>query len=100
MAGDFGLAFEERLGHRVAVLRGDLDSAAAHGLSDRLTASEKAALVVDLSGLTFISAAGVGELLQTKRRLELDGFPFVLLGTTRLIRRVFGILHMDARLAD
>ena len=96
----FGLVFEERLGHRVAVLSGELDSAAAHGLADRLTADEDAALVVDLSALTFISAAGVGEILQAKRELELDGTPLVLLGADGMVRRVFGILQMNELLAD
>lgn len=99
-ASDFGLAFEERLGHRVAVLSGELDSAAARGLSERLTADDRAALVVDLSDLTFISAAGVGELLAAKRELELEGTPLVLLGADGMVRRVFGILHMDELLAD
>jgi anti-anti-sigma factor len=99
-ASGFGLAFEQRLGHRVAVLRGELDSAAARGLADRLTAMDKAALVVDLSDLTFISAAGVGELLQAKRQLEFDGTPLVLLGADGMVRRVFGILQMDELLAD
>lgn len=99
-AGDFGLALEERLGHRVAVLRGELDSAAAQGLADELAGIECSALVVDLSGLTFISAAGVGELLQLKRVLEFDGTPLVLLGATGMVRRVFGILRMEDMLAD
>lgn len=101
MAGpDFSFAVEERLGHRVAVLCGELDSAAAAGLAGRLTRLDSTALVVDLSGLTFISAAGVGELLQAKRELELDGHPLVLLGATGIVRRVFSILQMQTLLAD
>jgi anti-anti-sigma regulatory factor len=97
---DVGLAVEERLGPRVAVLRAELDSGAAHGLADRRIETEPPAVAVDLSGLTFISAASVGELVQAKHRRELDDAPLVLLGAAGVVRRVFGILRMEGLLAD
>jgi len=81
-------------------MRGELDSAAAQGLADQLVGFGEAAIVIDLGDLTFISAAGIGALLQAKRHKELEGEPLVIVGARGIVRRVFGILNLEGALAD
>jgi anti-anti-sigma factor len=88
----FGFSVEERNGVRVIRLRGELDFATAYKLADGLSGFEGSAIVVDLSGLTFIDSSGISVLVREyNRRGEL-----VLTRPHRNVARVLRI----AGLAD
>jgi len=96
----FAVEITPRSGHQLVVLRGELDSQAADGLAEQLVSEATSAVVVELGELTFISAAGIGALVQAKRELELDAKPLIILGAHGIVRRVFRILNLDDLLAD
>jgi anti-sigma B factor antagonist len=82
----------------LVMLRGELDVAAAADLQARLLSVAGSTVVVDLSGLTFIDAAGVGVLVDTRAKLEGEGHRVVLRGASGLVRRVFDLLNLQALL--
>jgi anti-sigma B factor antagonist len=88
----FGFSVDERNGIRVIRLRGELDLTTAYKLADGLSGLEGSAVVVDLSGLTFIDSSGISVLVREyNRRGEL-----VLTRPQRNVARVLRI----AGLAD
>lgn len=52
-------------------------------------------LVVDLSGLTFIDAGGLGVLVHLNRQRDAVGAPLILTGCPQGIRRLFAITQLD-----
>lgn len=81
------------------VLSGELDCSSAHQLRSRIHEALVAGtttLVLDLTGVSFIDAAGLGVFVGARRRLsERDG-RLELVGTTRPVQRVLDItgLHI------
>ena len=53
-------------------------------------------LAVDMSGVTFIGAAGIGVLVAAANRARVAGGGLSLLAPSRQVRRLVGILHLDA----
>ena len=87
-------------GHRTVVLQGDLDSSTAGEFDDRVSQGCPAwkgdAVVVDLSGLEYISSAGVRSLLRLERMLGAGALH--LEGATGIVRDVLettGILQPE-----
>lgn len=87
-------------GHRTVVLQGDLDSSTAGEFDDRVSQGCPAwkgdAVVVDLSGLEYISSAGVRSLLRLERMLGAGTLH--LEGATGIVRDVLettGILQPE-----
>jgi anti-sigma B factor antagonist len=79
----------------VVDVAGEIDAATAPHLSailEQLPTSTD--LVVDLSGVDFMGAAGVTLLLRLRRRLLDDGSTLQLTGATPVIRRVIDVLHL------
>jgi anti-anti-sigma factor len=53
-------------------------------------------LAVDMSGVTFIGAAGVGVLVAAANRARQAGGGLSLLAPSRQVRRLLDVLHLDA----
>ena len=53
-------------------------------------------LAVDMSGVTFIGAAGIGVLVATANRAREAGGGLSLLAPSRQVRQLLDILHLDA----
>src|SRR5256886_17414171 len=53
-------------------------------------------LAVDMSGVTFIDAAGIGVLVAAANRARRAGGGLSLLAPSRQVRRVLDVLHLDA----
>jgi anti-sigma B factor antagonist len=64
----FGFSLEERGGARIVRLRGELDLATADKFADRLSNLEDSAIVIDLSGLSFIDSSGISVLIREHNR--------------------------------
>jgi anti-sigma B factor antagonist len=80
-------------------LRGELDLTTAPGLEqrlDRLRRDGHRQIILDLSGLEFLSAAGLTVLLRADQALRALGGRLVLTGPPRIVRRVFAITGLDA----
>jgi anti-sigma B factor antagonist len=78
----------------VLVLRGELDMAAAAELRARLDAPTVVlALVVDLTGVTFIDSAVLKELLRAREQLAGRGVRLVLAGASHPVQRLLDLTH-------
>ena len=53
-------------------------------------------LAVNISGVTFIDAAGIGVLVAAANRAREAGGSLSLLAPSRQVRRLLGVLHLDA----
>jgi anti-sigma B factor antagonist len=53
-------------------------------------------LAVDMSGVTFIGAAGIGVLVAAANRAREAGGSVSLLAPSRQVRRLLDIVHLDA----
>lgn len=83
-------------------LTGELDVATAPALRSHLDQIDEAVprVVVDLAGLTFIDAAGIGLLAATQRRLEGDGRTFLLLDAHGPVLRVLELTGLRSHPRD
>jgi anti-anti-sigma factor len=82
-------------------LRGELDLATAPDLDrllDQLRRDGHRQVTLDLSGLEFLSAAGLSVLLRADHALRAAGGQLVLTRPTRLARRVLAITGLDTTL--
>jgi anti-anti-sigma factor len=73
----------------VVALSGELDTAGADYVSEVLVEVAGSRVVADLSGLTFIDAAGIAALLSARRQISARGHELQLRGATGIVRRVF-----------
>lgn len=85
--------------HRVT-LEGELDLAVAGGLVEQIVGSTGSTVTVDLSGLTFISAAGITAILEARERILEGDHELVLSGARGMVRRVFEIVQLGWLLSD
>jgi anti-sigma B factor antagonist len=83
-----------------ALLVGELDLAAREEVVAKLSATAASKVVVDLSDLTFVDAAGVQTLLVAKRAISGRGRSVELRGAQGVVRRVFELCDLDGELAD
>jgi anti-anti-sigma factor len=84
--------------HLVA-LSGELDLAQADQLRRALVRVAGSTVIVDLGGLTFIDAAGIGALLAARAEILASGNGFELRGATQAVRRTFGLVGLEHLLA-
>jgi anti-sigma B factor antagonist len=87
-------------GYRL-VVEGELDLATAPALAEQLTAAERArpgVVTLDLSELSFISAAGMRVVLDAARRARSGGWRLVVLNPQPLIRRLLALSAVDRSL--
>jgi len=82
----------------VVHVRGEIDLDTAAEMADALAivvARRPPELVLDLTEVSFMDCSGVGIIVRTRSHLP-DGARLVLRGLQPLVRRVLGILHVDA----
>ncbi|MDA8294982.1 MAG: STAS domain-containing protein [Actinomycetota bacterium] len=79
-------------------LVGELDVARAEWVLDLLTGLDRAIVTVDLSGLSFIDAAGLGAFVRARQALALRGQLLELIGAPALVRGVFQLAGLGALL--
>lgn len=82
-------------------LRGELDLVTVPGLErllDQLRRDGHRQITLDLSGLEFLSAAGLGVFFQADQALRAVGGRLVLTRPTRITRRVLEITGLDTTL--
>jgi anti-anti-sigma factor len=85
-------------GEAVLVLTGELDPTTAPRLlaaGREVMARGKADLVADLSGVTLLSAAGVGALVELRREAEHAGGGLAVRGAAGLCREVLDLAAVD-----
>jgi anti-sigma B factor antagonist len=80
----------ETAGATVIAISGELDAAASAGLRDRLISliSGSSMIRLDLSGLTYISSAGLRTLLLAYRHAQSEGSMVMLTGLRDEVRFV------------
>ncbi len=79
----------------LVVLRGELDLLSAPQLRSCLEQATSSTVVVDLSGLSFIDAAGLSVLVTAKRRSETDGNQMKVTNPEGRVRRVFELAGLN-----
>jgi anti-sigma B factor antagonist len=80
-------------------LDGEIDIATAPAIRRFLTAAISGGdthLAVDMSGVTFIGAAGIGVLVAAANRAREAGGSLSLLAPSPQLRRLLDVLHLDA----
>lgn len=90
----------ELIGPGVLLLRlaGDLDIDTSDAVSARLGTEVRApmrAVLVDLSGVTFCSSAGISVLIQTARQAAAEGIDLRLVGVGRSVHRPLEVTGLD-----
>jgi anti-sigma B factor antagonist len=87
----------ESCGHVVVALRGELDlvDSAAVAAALRTVAAREPLIIVDLSGLEFIDASGVGALARGRRHARNAGGDLLLAAPQRCVRLVLAIIWED-----
>lgn len=85
--------------HRV-ILEGELDLSVSPGLSQQVVGSTGSTVVIDLSGLTFISAAGIRAIMEARKRILEAGHELEIRGAQGMVRRVFQIVELERLLSD
>jgi anti-anti-sigma factor len=81
------------------VLDGEIDIANAPAIRRFLMAAiggGNVHLAVDMSGVTFIDASGIGVLVAAANRPREAGGSLSLLAPSRQVRRLLDLLHLDA----
>jgi anti-sigma B factor antagonist len=81
------------------VLDGEIDIATAPAIRRFLLAAISGGdvqLAVDMSGVTFIGAAGIGVLVAAANRAREAGGGLSLVAPSRKVRRLLDVLHLDA----
>ena len=80
------------------VLDGEIDIATAPAIRRLLMAAISGGdvhLAVDMSGVTFLGAAGIGVLVDAANRAREAGGGLSLLAPSRQVRRLVDVLHLD-----
>jgi anti-anti-sigma factor len=85
---------EDAPGLRCVVLSGEFDISGASPVRDLIAGLAGFAVVVDLSRLEFMSAAGIGVLLEARELVAGAGNHLVLAGATPPVRRLFSLLGL------
>lgn len=94
------IAVRRQLGHVVVTVAGEIDIATAAQLRDRLAgpAGGGQQVIVDLSGVSFIDAAGLRVLAGAAAQAVARGGGLQLAAASRPARRVLVITRLDQRI--
>ena len=84
----------------IVTLRGELDVFSGDAVFEVLTEIAGSTVIVDLSELTFIDAAGLGAIIAAKNEIERGGNKLELGGASGMVRRVFEVEDLGYLLAD
>ncbi|WP_233224059.1 STAS domain-containing protein [Amycolatopsis sp. CA-128772] len=85
-------------GHTAVTVTGDLDLAVTASLHEQLEAELRgtpAALVLDLTGVTFCSAGALAVLLDVVTTAHARGIPCAIVATDRAVLRPVRVLQLD-----
>jgi anti-sigma B factor antagonist len=99
--GGFGLTSEREGDMHSICLFGELDLATADAVEKellRVEATDADAIVIDLSGLTFIDSTGVRLLLYAAMRSRADSDRLALLRGGAAVQRVFELTALEDKL--
>jgi anti-anti-sigma factor len=81
-------------------ISGEIDIATSRAMRDALaTGPGPAHLEVDLSGVTFMDASGIGVLLAARQRAVDGGGSLILRAPSWAVRRLAGVLGLNELLA-
>jgi anti-sigma B factor antagonist len=95
---EFRIAEERADGTLVLSIRGDVDLHVAGELSERLESAVDdgpSALVIDLTGVTFLDSTTLAVLLRVMKRLRARGGRFRVVVPRNEIRRIFEVTLLD-----
>ena len=99
---DYGLTVEVRQepGHVLVTVAGEVDIATVPQLRERLAAPAASGrpLIVDLDGVTFIDAAGLGVLASAARRAAAGGAGLHAVCARHQVQRLFTITGLDRQI--
>ncbi|RCV49540.1 STAS domain-containing protein [Marinitenerispora sediminis] len=87
-------------GRPLVVARGELDVATADALTEGITAAVERSggeVTVDLSGITFCDAAGLGALVRAANRTEPVGARLILRAPTARLARLLDVTGLARR---
>jgi anti-sigma B factor antagonist len=93
--GRLAVVVDAQGGRRTVRLAGDLDLETAGEVRWLLPRVSGDSVVVDLSRLSFIDAAGISALLHGRHHVEASGRRCTLRGARGLVRRVFDLAGLD-----
>jgi anti-anti-sigma factor len=94
----FDLTTEQRDRVLIVRLTGRLTYDAVHLLRQALATPEPVGVLVDLSGLDYMSGAGLAAIEEANRRANAAGRPFVLCGVEGSVRTAFDLAGLLAAL--
>lgn len=85
--------------HTVLALAGEIDIVSAPEIRARLAEivndNSNSAVVIDLSGVTFMDSSGVGALLSAYRPLKLQQRPLRVAQPQAIVARVLGLTNVE-----
>jgi anti-sigma B factor antagonist len=76
-----------------------LAAAISRAMERAMAAGDRPDLVIDLSRVRFIDASGINVLVGAAHQASACGVGLVLRSPSRAVRRMLGVLHLDAVLA-
>ncbi|HEX3462275.1 MAG TPA: STAS domain-containing protein [Acidimicrobiales bacterium] len=94
MEADFSREVTEVGNVHLVALQGELDIATAQGLADWLVEISGSAVVVDLSGVTFMDSTGLTALATARQRMAEKGDDLLLTRPTPIVRRVLEVMGL------
>lgn len=86
-------------GHFVAFL-GELDAESRQHAVETLVAIAGSTVLLDLSGLRFMDACGIGALVEAKRTIESRGNQLEIRGASKIVRTICAVNGLSELLAD
>ena len=88
-----------RIGGTVCLrLQGELDLSSADEVRAAMTRAAAPSVIIDLTGCTFMDAAGLGALLELRRAAQARGGDVHFEGARGMVRRVFEVVGLDGML--
>ncbi len=94
-----GVTVRDVPGGQLFTLCGDLDLDSADGLADRLVGPTGDAVVLDLSGLTFMDSSGITAVLQARNVATENGGSLVVTRPQANVHRVLTLMGLEALVA-
>ncbi|HET9770080.1 MAG TPA: STAS domain-containing protein [Acidimicrobiia bacterium] len=97
-SADFDIRVGRQAGDVVVTVLGEIDMASAPLLWERLTEAipdASRALVIDLSGTTFIDSTGMAVLIRAQRHLRRRGAELIVRSPRPSARKVLAITGLD-----
>lgn len=100
MPADFGFWVEDLDDLHVVHVYGELDIVGAERVRDALVAAGRSTVAVDLSGLTFIDASGLGAIVEARNSILAEGSGFRAWGATGIVRRAIDLTGLTSLLTE